>query len=155
MIGYQGSSGWIPVAAAASYAPSLVVVTLRKHGMSLQEARETAVRIHALGAIAVDPVRQGIGLGSHLLGRVEKYAVSSRRAEHLIAAVDAADVGLHDWYRSRGYRIARPGQVLYVEGVPLPRDENHLDIWKPLETDSKLDIMLRRQSSSFFMSSSR
>lgn len=57
-----------------------------------------------IGMLAVDPSRQGCGIGKVLLERAERFSVEEKGAEFALLVVIAARAELIEFYLRRGYR---------------------------------------------------
>lgn len=85
--------------------PLEAVIVAERGGLLIGCVRITDLGggLSSLGMLAVDPVRQGGGLGRRLIAEAEAYAVSKAQARMEMTVI-AQRSELIAWYERRGYR---------------------------------------------------
>ena len=90
----------------------------------------SALRIHAIEALAVLPRYRGHGYGTALLESIATHANEDFHAEHLITRIDEADSFTQQWWSNRQFQVH--DESLAVDGLPLGRADGYLEAWRPL-----------------------
>lgn len=96
------------------------------------EVRRVATTEAAFGMFAVDPDRQGAGVGDQLLGAAERLAASELGARRMAMSVIDTRHELLAWYERRGYR--RTG-----EHRPFPYGDERFG--RPRRDDLRFEVL--------------
>lgn len=106
---------------------SVILVGLKKSELVACAHIEKEHSLSHIGMLAVNPVRQGTGLGKQMLSQAEKYAHACFSSDKFILQVISARSELIEFYLRRGYQKTgeiRPFPHSADAGTPIPPDLN-------------------------------